>query len=127
MADPQTCSVCGEVEADPALLSDCFGCWQLFHLNPYNTPGKDCGDAWVGGPEGQTLQFMCNPCITRDVEEQGGAAAVGSPPGVAFPPGFDPTAASAVGASPPAPERASGPPPLVPREPSRRRYRRVDR
>ena len=127
MAD--ICAVCEEAEANPALLQDCSECGRLFHLNPYQTPGKDCGDAWMG--EEPTLQFFCQPCL-----EASGLL----PPAGALPVPTDPFAAASLFTenenasileslmSPPA-AAAGGeaPPRLAPRPPSTRRYRRVDR
>ncbi len=62
MSQSTGCWVCGEEEATEQLLSTCDSCGQTYHLNPYRSPGKDCGDAAIVGEE-PTLQFLCQPCI----------------------------------------------------------------
>jgi len=61
MSQSTTCWVCGEDEANAALLSLCDSCGQQYHLNPYQSPGKDCGDVTIGSDE-PSLQFFCQPC-----------------------------------------------------------------
>ncbi|MSQ35732.1 MAG: hypothetical protein EXR63_01110 [Dehalococcoidia bacterium] len=83
MTQPATCTVCNEPEPPPALLSECFGCAQPYHLNPYaNRPGKDCGDAWIGD-DALTLQFFCQRCIDRARQQAGAAPATRSDVGPA--------------------------------------------
>jgi hypothetical protein len=70
MSTMLVCSVCNEEEAKRELLTDCDGCGELYHLNPYQTEGKDCGDAWLGDSELPALQFYCQRCIDRVETEQ---------------------------------------------------------
>lgn len=58
-----TCWVCEETGVDARLLSSCDGCGQDYHLNPYQTPGKDCGDASLDSGGEPTLEFFCRPCM----------------------------------------------------------------
>ncbi len=58
-----TCWVCSEQEADAQLLSMCDSCGQDFHLNPRQTPGKDCGDVSLSDEDDPVLQFFCQPCL----------------------------------------------------------------
>jgi len=63
MSEVVTCRVCGELEQDAKLLATCDSCSNDFHLNPYQTPGKDCGEVTIDDMEEPTLQFYCRACI----------------------------------------------------------------
>lgn len=63
MNEASTCWVCGEQVAAVHLLSMCDVCGQDFHLNPLQTPGKDCGEVTVSDEDEPTLQFFCQSCI----------------------------------------------------------------
>ncbi len=63
MEQATTCWVCSEAVSDSRLLSSCDGCGQDYHLNPYQAPGKDCGDASLDGSGEPTLMFFCRPCM----------------------------------------------------------------
>lgn len=133
MAD--TCAICNELEPDLALLTDCSACGRLFHLNPYQTPGKDCGDAWMG--DEPTLQFFCTDCL-----QQYGLVPPALEPAQApmnplaaaamlFEEGEDASILESMMApseqASSADAQSESPPRLAPRAPSTRRYRRVDR
>jgi hypothetical protein len=71
MQMPETavsCWVCGETETDRRLVSECDSCGQLFHLNPYQTPGKDCGDVDLIEEDDPVLEFFCRPCMEGTTE-----------------------------------------------------------
>jgi len=73
-SDALTCAVCGEAAESAIWLSECFRCVRPFHLNPYNNqPGKDCGDAVLGGDAG--VETYCNDCT--EAELRAAEAAVG--------------------------------------------------
>lgn len=62
MAEPMTCSVCGEA-ADERSSSLCNYCGARFHLNQRNDrPGKDCGAVWIND-QYLALEFACQRCL----------------------------------------------------------------
>ena len=134
------CVVCRESEANAELLTNCFGCGELYHLNPYQGEGKDCGDAWIGGLELPTLQFYCRLCIEREQRERPAqeAAAAATVSIDELLPGFRGAAtampseqellAQLMRGLAPAAGAAAGagePPPLRSRPGARRRFRRI--
>lgn len=129
MSEGHRCEICGVVETNGDLISQCFGCQRNFHLNPRSdTEGIDCGDALIGPALG--IEFYCQDCIAViEGRAEAQLADPDAPPGAppTAPPGTPPTApAITPPTTPPTaprsdlpPRRASGPP--------RRRYRRIDR
>jgi predicted nucleic acid-binding Zn-ribbon protein len=114
------CVICGETEPDRRLLSQCFGCGQRYHLNPYsNQPGKDCGDAVLGEEFG--LFYYCETCLV-DVNDEYRAATNSLP-------APDAGAPNALPELPPRPtgDMPPGLPPRPARETRPRRFRRIDR
>ncbi|MEZ4554357.1 MAG: hypothetical protein AB7L91_00290 [Dehalococcoidia bacterium] len=73
-----TCWVCEETVEDRRLLASCDGCGQDYHLNPYQTPGKDCGDASIDSGLEPTLDFFCRPCMEGTTAQLREARAAGS-------------------------------------------------
>ena len=62
MAEPMTCTVCGE-EVDEGTSSLCNFCGERFHLNQRNDrPGKDCGEVWIN-EQYLALEFACQRCL----------------------------------------------------------------
>ena len=108
-ADVIRCGVCG-IEDEPELLTYCFRCAIMFHLNPYsNRPGRDCGDAVLGEVE-LGVFYYCEPCLVI-LNDEAIAAERGNAPSQ----------------SPPLPPSVAAPPPPPPAPPgTRRRFRRVD-
>jgi hypothetical protein len=117
MSEGERCSVCGDLESDPELLSDCYSCGERFHLNPYsNREEKDCGDAWIGPSLG--VEFHCQRCI-----EQGGSTSPDAGPVSQV----EAMMREPAGGSPRPPTPPPGTPPARrQRGTPRRRYRRLD-
>ena len=137
MSEGHRCEICGVVETNGDLISQCFGCQRDFHLNPRSdTEGIDCGDALIGPALG--IEFYCQDCIAM-VEGRSAAqlADQDAPPGAsptapAITPPTTPTTAPTI--TPPTTPTTT--PPTAPRSdlpprratgPPRRRYRRIDR
>lgn len=104
----EQCAIC-EIEDEDILLAVCFRCGQWFHLNPYQRPGRDCGDAILGDEE-MGVHYYCNPCLGEMQEESMAAYQAAYPP---------PAEAAAPPSEPSTPATSAPPRP-------RRRFRRID-
>ncbi len=121
MSEGHRCEICGVVETNGDLISQCFGCQRNFHLNPRSdTEGIDCGDALIGPALG--IEFYCQDCIAM---VEGRAAAQLADP--TAPPGAPPTAPTITPPTTPPTAPRSDLPPRRATGPPRRRYRRIDR
>lgn len=63
MTQEEICVVCTAPEPDPMKLQVCGNCYGVFHLNPTQGPGKDCGTVGFGDEENPALRFVCNNCL----------------------------------------------------------------
>ncbi|MEX1022145.1 MAG: hypothetical protein WD058_03255 [Dehalococcoidia bacterium] len=108
-----TCAVCEETAESAEWLSECLECRRPFHLNPYNNrPGRDCGDALLGG-ESSGVETFCSDCLAA---EQRAARAAMGPEGARAEAMVRSLHGDALQMPPAAPAPAEG----------RRRFRRVD-
>lgn len=121
MSEGHRCEICGVVETNGDLISQCFGCQRNFHLNPRSdTEGIDCGDALIGPALG--IEFYCQDCIA--VIEGRAEAQLADPDA---PPCAPPTAPAITPPTTPPTAPRSDLPPRRATGPPRRRYRRIDR
>ncbi|MQA00894.1 MAG: hypothetical protein GEU80_16500 [Dehalococcoidia bacterium] len=128
MTTGTVCAICQRTEHNAALLSPCYGCGSMFHLNPYsNREGIDCGDAILGETLG--VHFYCQRCLDEIDREEREAA--GDSPHARAAAMVESLHAGGLPLPPPAPAeptppRDGAPPPAKQRGGARRRYRRVD-
>lgn len=129
MSEGHRCEICGVVETNGDLISQCFGCQRNFHLNPRSdTEGIDCGDALIGPALG--IEFYCQDCIAViEGRAEAQLADPDAPPGAppTAPPGTPPTAPAITPPTTPTTAPRSDLPPRRATGPPRRRYRRIDR
>lgn len=120
MSEDHRCEICGVVETNGDLISQCFGCQRDFHLNPRSDiEGIDCGDALIGPALG--IEFYCQDCIA--VVEGRAAAQLADQDA---PPGASPTAPAITPPTTPPTAPSSDLPPRRATRPPQRRYRRID-